>query len=47
MTREAKAYNVEKTISSINDVGKLDSYMLKNETGPFSHIIHKNKLKVN
>ena len=26
--------------------GKLDSRMQKNETGPFSYTIHKNKLKM-
>ena len=26
----------EKTVSSINGVGKLDSYMQKNQTGPLS-----------
>ena len=27
-------------------LGKLDSYMQKNETGPLSYAIHKNKLKM-
>lgn len=27
-------------------LGKLDSYMRKNETGPLFHTIHKNKLKM-
>ena len=27
-------------------LGKLDSHMQKNEPGPLSYIIHKNKLKV-
>ena len=27
-------------------LGRLDSYVQKNETGPLSHIIHKNKLKM-
>jgi len=27
-------------------LGKLDSYMQKNETGPLSYIIHKNKFKM-
>ena len=26
--------------------GKLDSHIQKNETGPFSYTIHKDKLKV-
>ena len=28
-------------------LGKLYSYMQKNETGPFSYTIHKNKFKMN
>ena len=27
-------------------LGKLDSHMQKNETGPFPYTIHKNKLKM-
>ena len=27
-------------------LGKLDSHMQKNETGPFPHTIHKNRLKI-
>ena len=27
-------------------LGKLDSYIQKNETGPFSYTIYKNKLKI-
>ena len=27
-------------------LAKLDSYMQKNETGPFSYTIHKNKFKM-
>ena len=27
-------------------LGKLDSYMQKNETGPLSYTVHKNKLKM-
>ena len=27
-------------------LGKLDSYMQKNETGPFPYTIHKNKFKI-
>ena len=45
MTKEARIYNGEKTASTINGVGKLDSYMQKNQTGPFSYTIYKNKLK--
>ena len=47
MTKDARIYNGEKTVSSINDVGKLDSYMQKNQTGLVSHIIYKNKLTMN
>ena len=34
MTKEARIYNKEKTISSINGTEELESYMQKNETGP-------------
>ena len=37
MTKEARLYNEEKTVSSINDVEKM---------GLFSHTTHKNKLKM-
>ena len=33
-------------VSSTHDIGKLHSSMQKNETGPLSHTIHKNKVKV-
>ena len=36
-------YKEEKTVSSINGVGKLE----KNGIGPVSYTMHKNKLKVN
>ena len=45
MTREAGIQNGGKTVSSINDVGKLDSYKQKIETGSPSYTIHKNKHK--
>ena len=41
-----KIYYRGKKVSSINSVGKLDSHMQKNETGPLSYTIHKNQLKV-
>ena len=46
MTKEARICNGKKTVSSINGAGKLDIYMQKNETGPLSYTIHKNKLKM-
>ena len=45
MTKEVRIYNGEKTVSSINVVGKLESYMKKNQTGLLFHTIYKNKLK--
>ena len=33
---------VERRVSLINGVGKTDSHMQKNETGPLSYTIHKN-----
>ena len=32
MTKEARIYNGKKTASSLNSVGKMDSYMQKNQT---------------
>ena len=46
MTKEARIYYEEKTVSSINGVGKLESYVQKNETGPLSYTIHKNEPKI-
>ena len=45
MTRKRISHG-KKTVSSINGAGKLDSYMQKNETGPLSHTIHKDKLQM-
>ena len=43
----ARLYNGEKTVSSKNGVlGKLDSYMQKNEIRTFFNTTHKNKLKM-
>ena len=38
-------YNGEKTVSSISTVGKLNSYMWKNEIRTLANTIHKKKLK--
>ena len=46
LTKEARIYNGEKTACSITVLGKLDSYMQKNQTGLFSHTIYINKLKM-
>ena len=45
--KEVRIYNGAKTASQRMVLGKLDSYMWKNETGCLSHIIHKNQLKMN
>ena len=37
MTKEPRIYNGERRISLINDVGKLDTHMQKNETGLLSY----------
>ena len=47
LIKEARIYNREKTASSINGVGKRDSYMQKNEIRMLPNNIHKDKLKVN
>ena len=41
MTKEQRAYNEERRISSVN-VGKIDRHTCKNETRPLSYTIHKN-----
>ena len=46
MTKEPRIYSGEKIASSINNVGKLDSHMQKNETGPLSYTTHRNQLKM-
>ena len=46
MTKEARIYNGEKTAFSVNGLGKLDSYMQKNQTKLFYHTMHKNKFKI-
>jgi len=46
MTREARIYNGEKTISLTSDAGKTGQQLLKNETRTLSNTIHKNKLEM-
>ena len=46
MTKEARIYNGENIVSSINVIGKLDNFMWNNKTGLVSHIIYKNKSKM-
>ena len=46
LTKEARIYNGEKTVSSIMVLGKLDSYVPKNEIRTLPNAIHKDKLKV-
>ena len=43
MTKEARIYNGEKTVSSISGAGKLDSYMQKNEIRTLPDTIYKKK----
>ena len=45
MTKEARIYSGENTVSSISGAGKTDSYMQKNEIRTLPNTIHKNKLK--
>ena len=45
MTKEVSVYNGKKTLSVINGLEKLDSYMKKNKIGPLSHTIYKKILK--
>ena len=44
MTKEARIYNGETIIPSINCVGKLDSYIENNQTEQF--LYHQNKLEM-
>ena len=39
MPKEERRYNGGKTVSSIDGVGKTDSYIQKNETGLLSYTI--------
>ena len=45
-TEEARIHNGAKTASSIVGLGKLDSYMQKNEIRTLPNTIHKDKLKM-
>ena len=46
MTKEARIYNGEKTVSSISGAGKTGQLHVKNEIRTLSNTIHKNKLKM-
>ena len=46
MTKEARIYKGEKTASSIEVLGKLDSHMEKNEIRTLPNTIRKNKLQM-
>ena len=45
LTKEAKIYNGEKTISLTSGVGKTRQSPIKNETRTLSNTIYKNKRK--
>ena len=46
MTKEARIYNGEKTVSSISGAGKTEHLHVKNEIRTLFNTIHKNKLKM-
>ena len=46
LTKEARIYNGEKTISLTSSAGKTGQPLVKNETRTLSNTIHKNKLKM-
>ena len=46
LTKEAKIYNGERTISLTSGAGKTHQPLVKNETRTLSNTIHKNKLKM-
>ena len=45
MTKDARRYNGEKTVSSVSDAGKTGQLHGKKEIRTFSNTIYKNKLK--
>ena len=46
LTKQERISNGKKVVSPASGAGKLDSNMQKNEPGPLSYTIHKNKLKM-
>ena len=46
LTKEARIYNREKTISLTSGAGKTGQPLVKNETRTLSNTIHKNKFKM-
>ena len=46
LTKEARIYNGEKTISLTSCAGKTSQALAKDETRTLSNTIHKNKLKM-
>ena len=46
LTKEARTYNGEKTISLTSGAGNTGQPLIKNETRTLSNTIHKNKLKM-
>ena len=46
MTKEARLYNGEKTVSSISGAGKTGQLHVKNEIRTLPNTIQKNKLKM-
>ena len=46
MTKKARIYNREKTVSSISGAGKTGQLHVKNEIRTLPNTIHKNKLKM-
>ena len=46
LTKEARIYNGEKTISLPSSSGKTGQLLVKNETRTLSNTIHKNKFKM-
>ena len=46
LTKEARIYNGEETVSLTGGAGKTGQRLKKNETRTLSNTIHKNKLKM-
>ena len=45
MTKEARIYNGEQTVSSVCGAGKIGQLPVKNEIKMLPNTVHKNKLK--
>ena len=47
MTKDARIYNGEKTVSLVHGSGKIGQLHVKKKITIFPHTMYKNKLKIN